>query len=138
MKTKTLYFILDNLLDTLHNYTEVMDEANLKDYTNLCDGFDTIDLEHENALVDVQAYLELAIILVTGFEDSMSDYDKEEVNDILKQLPKLDALDKFSEGQLVTYKKMAYQIYEIDWDDLSVFIGHNGEDGFWINPKKLK
>lgn len=127
------------LLDILNEYYDVMDEVNQQTLKGVSEAIDTLDEDHENFEVDITNYLNTIIDLCTGFENQMSQADKEDFEDSMTAIANMDAIDKLNEGEMVIYDGLPYMIWEIDYDDTTVCIGRDALDnGMWVDPIDLK
>jgi len=136
-KSLTLETIMKDLIFILNEYYPIMDTHNQTTLNGLNEATKTLDYDHENYDVDVKYYLNTVIDLCTGFEDQMSEQNQDEINEFMLMIKDIDLIDDFYLGQFVIYEDFPYKIYDMDYDDFSIFIGDD-IDAFWVRPRDLK
>ena len=136
-----IYSALDSLreygMELLEKYSDILDQDHQQTLIGLLESEKTLDMKSETFGNDVGYYLNLIIQVLTSYEDRMTKQDQEEFEEICRKSLVIPELSKYHVGQLIVYKKLPYQIYEIDYDDLSILIGDLEEGEFWVGLDEL-
>ena len=133
---------IDNLresgMELLGKYSELLHDDHLVSYKGLLETEKHLSIDDETFENDVAYYLNLIIEILTTYEEQMSDDDKDEFETICTLCLDINELDNYHIGKLIIYNNLPYKIYDIDYNDVSLLIGSNDEEEFWLEIKDLK
>ena len=133
-----LDFLREDGMYLLEKYSGILDQDHQQTRIGLLESEKTLDVESDTFGNDVGYYLNLIIEILTSYEDKMTKEDQEEFDNICTSSLVIGKLSNYEVGQLIVYEKLAYQIFEIDYDDLSILIGDGKEVEFWLDIDNIK
>ena len=135
----------ETLMNIIHESSDKLDQKQIETFKGLLHLEGELSIDNKELFcTDVNYSLNLCVELLTELEANgfLSKENKNEFDEIcsrILQAQELECSPHIEIGKMVVYKKKAYQIVEIDYDELTVCLS-DGDDMNWgldVDPTEI-